>query len=198
MLYVATGDGASYASVDVRALRAQDIDRLAGKYLRVNPANGQGLPDNPFTECTPTCNLATTRAKVWAYGVRNSFRFNFKPGTNVILSGEVGWDAWEEQNVVTAGDNLGWPCFEGNFVQAGYAAYSQCASLPAGDVTFGIHTYAHPPGAAAVGGAFTGVNSYSSQYRNTSPSSRWMVRINSSPAASACSPTLPMGPCRSK
>ncbi|MBI5288847.1 MAG: PQQ-dependent sugar dehydrogenase, partial [Chloroflexi bacterium] len=179
MLYVATGDGASYATVDVRALRSQcigdpalDCDdtggngtvaRLSGKILRVNPANGQGLSDNPFY----TGVLTDTRSKIWAYGLRNAFRFTFKPGTNVMFSGEVGWDTYEEQNVITAGDNLGWPCYEGDFVQAGYSAYSICQALPSSAVTFGLYTYAHPPGAAAVGGAFTGMNSYSSAYQNT-------------------------------
>jgi len=176
MLYVATGDGASYASVDVRALRAQCIGqtpapancpgnaaRLAGKILRVNPANGQGLADNPFY----TGTLTDTRSKIWAYGLRNAFRYTFKPGTNVMFSGDVGWDEYEEQNVITAGDNLGWPCYEGELIQAGYSAYATCQALAPGAVTFGLHTYAHPPGAAAVGGAFTGTNSYSSAYQDT-------------------------------
>jgi glucose/arabinose dehydrogenase len=179
-LYVATGDGASYASVDVRALRSlcigdpsidcdnnstngPDPARLAGKILRVNPANGQGLPDNPFYTGVPT----DTRSKIWAYGVRNAFRFTFKPGTNVIYSGDVGWDNWEELNAVTAGDNLGWPCYEGELPQPGYMAFATCQALSPSSVTFGVYTYGHPPGAAAVGGAFTGNNMYSPAYQNT-------------------------------
>ncbi|HLB24271.1 MAG TPA: PQQ-dependent sugar dehydrogenase [Dehalococcoidia bacterium] len=183
MLYVATGDGASYVTVDVRALRAQcigaaglDCDasgtngtvaRLAGKILRVNPANGQGLTDNPFYNEGGCTSLTSTCSKIWAYGVRNAFRFTFKPGTNVMFSGEVGWDLYEEQNVINPGDNLGWPCYEGEEVQTGYAAYAICQALAPGSVTFGLYTYAHPPGAAAVGGAFTGTNSYSPAYQNT-------------------------------
>lgn len=164
MLYVATGDGASYASVDVRALRAQNIDRLSGKILRVNPATGAGLSDNPFY----SGNTSDTRSKVWAYGMRNPFRFNFKPGTNLILGGDVGWDSWEEINKITAGLNLGWPCYEGADQQPGYAAYAQCQALyTAGTATPPLHTYAHPPSSAAVGGAFTGANGYSSAYQNT-------------------------------
>ncbi len=163
-LYVATGDGASYATVDSRALRAQNIDRLAGKILRVDPATGQGLSDNPFWNG----NANATRSKVWAYGVRNDFRFNFKPGTNIIISGEVGWDTWEELNVVTAGENLGWPCYEGVDEQPGYAAFTQCQSLySAGGVTAPLYQWDHSAGtAAAVGGAFTGTNGYSSAYQN--------------------------------
>ncbi|MBI2723561.1 MAG: PQQ-dependent sugar dehydrogenase [Chloroflexi bacterium] len=171
MLYVATGDGASYATVDSRALRALDINRLAGKILRVNPANGQGLTDNPFTVCNPTCNLSQTRSKVWAYGVRNDFRFNFKPGSRVLYTGDVGWDTWEEINVIPAsgGTNLGWPCYEGSRQQPGYAAYAQCQTLySAGGTTGPSIEWDHSAGtAAAVGGAFTGANSYPSAYQNT-------------------------------
>lgn len=164
MLYAAAGDGASYDSVDVRALRAQNLDSYAGKILRLNPANGHGLPDNPFYNG----DVNATRSKVWAYGVRNDFRFNFKPGTNVIFSGDVGWGTWEEVNTITAGVNLGWPCYEGDSPQPGYASYSTCQQLyGAGGTTFGIYVYDHPPDSAVVGGSFTGANSYSSKYQNT-------------------------------
>ena len=112
---------------------------------------------------------------MWAYGLRNDFRFNFKPGTNVIFSGDVGWDAWEEINVITAGANLGWPCYEGSFEQPGYAAFAQCQTLyGAGGTTFGIHTWDHAAGTnSAVGGAFSGdasstpPNTYKAQYQNS-------------------------------
>ncbi|HYM14676.1 MAG TPA: PA14 domain-containing protein, partial [Dehalococcoidia bacterium] len=94
MLYVASGDGASYWTVDSRALRSQSIDRLNGKILRVGVAPGslgQGLPDNPYWNG----NANAVRSKVWAYGVRNDFRFNFRPGTKVLYTGDVGWDTWE-------------------------------------------------------------------------------------------------------
>lgn len=164
-LYVATGDGASYATVDTRALRAQSIDRLAGKILRVDPATGKGLTDNPFFNG----DINATRSKVWAYGVRNAFRFNFKPGTNVMFSGDVGWDSWEEINVVTPGVNLGWPCYEGVEPQPGYAAFSLCSSLySAGSAKAPLYQWDHAAQtAAAVGGAFTGTNGYGAAFQNT-------------------------------
>jgi glucose/arabinose dehydrogenase len=167
-LYAAFGDGASYASVDVRALRAQSIDRLAGKIVRIDPATGAGVSGNPFFQAG---NPTSTRSKVWAWGVRNDYRFNFKPGTNVIFSGDVGWDSWEEINVIpaTGNVNLGWPCYEGNSEQPGYAAFQQCQDLyNAGGVKFPLHVWDHSNGtAASTGGAFTGNNSYSTKYKNT-------------------------------
>lgn len=168
MLYAAFGDGASYSTVDVRALRAQSIDRLAGKIVRVHPATGQGVAGNPFFV---SGSPGATRSKVWAYGVRNDYRFNFKPGTNVLFTGDVGWDAWEEINVIpaTGGSNLGWPCYEGPFEQPGYAAYELCQDLyDAGGVTMPLHWWDHSRVTASVtGGAFTGVNSYPSRHQNT-------------------------------
>ena len=164
-LYVATGDGASYATVDSRALRAQSLDRLAGKILRVDPATGHGLSDNPFWNG----DANATRSKVWAYGFRNDFRFNFKPGTGTIISGDVGWDSWEELNVINGGENLGWPCYEGVGQQPGYAAFAQCQSLyAAGGVKAPVYQWDHSAGtAAAVGGTFTGSNGYNTLYQNS-------------------------------
>jgi hypothetical protein len=163
-LYAVFGDGASYKTVDARALRSQDKGRLSGKIVRVDPNSGQGLSDNPFW----TGNANDTASKVWAYGFRNAFRFNFKPGTNTIFNGDVGWDTWEEINVINAGYNMGWPCYEGIDPQPGYAAYAQCQALySAGTSRPPLEQYEHPPDSAVVGGAFTGVNGYKTAFQNT-------------------------------
>ncbi len=79
-LYISTGDGASFDYADPLSLRAQNLDSLAGKVLRINP-DGTAPADNPFF----TGDANANRSKIWAYGVRNMFRFNFKPGTNQIF-----------------------------------------------------------------------------------------------------------------
>src|SRR5439155_17759466 len=62
-LYVSTGDGASYYEETAQALRAQDIDQLVGKILRVNP-DGSAPADNPFY-----AGSDAIRWKVWQYGL---------------------------------------------------------------------------------------------------------------------------------
>ncbi|MEN9582445.1 MAG: hypothetical protein RL641_399, partial [Candidatus Parcubacteria bacterium] len=108
-LYATIGDGANFDAVDPRALRAQNLDSLNGKLLRIN-TDGTAPTDNPYYNGNPNAN----RSKVYAYGFRNAFRFAFRPGTNAIYVGDVGWDTYEEVNKVTAGGNYGWPCREGN------------------------------------------------------------------------------------
>jgi glucose/arabinose dehydrogenase len=123
-LYVSTGDAASFTAVDPLALRAQDVNSQAGKILRVT-TSGQGVNGNPFWDG----NASHPRSKVWARGFRNPFRIVLRPGTSMPFVGDVGWSTWEEVDVVPAGVNAGWPCYEGNHVQDGYTSYPVCSSL---------------------------------------------------------------------
>ncbi|MGR3808987.1 PQQ-dependent sugar dehydrogenase [Jiulongibacter sp. NS-SX5] len=101
--------------------RSQHLNSLNGKLLRINPETGEGYSSNPFYE---EGNPASAASRIWAYGLRNPFRFSVKPGTgstNVedgspgeIYVGDVGWASREEINVITeGGQNFGWPYWEG-------------------------------------------------------------------------------------
>ncbi len=114
-------DGIITPKEDVGSLRAQLVDSLSGKILRLDPATGDGLPSNPFYD--PTAPRAP-RSRVWTLGVRNPFRISLRPGSGsvdpaaadpgTIYLGDVGDLLWEELDVVpTGGLNLGWPIFEG-------------------------------------------------------------------------------------
>lgn len=137
---LAFGPGRTDPNEDIGAYRAQDITSLCGKILRLNPANGHGYASNPFA----TADLTATRSKVYAYGLRNPFRFSIRPGTGstnpaagnpgMLMVGDVGWFLWEELSVVTApGQNMAWPCFEGFESSAGYQsgtpAHNGCGSV---------------------------------------------------------------------
>ncbi len=162
-LFVNIGDGANYNQVDDDALRAQDLDSLAGKVLRVNK-DGTGWVGNPFYG-TPTDN----RSKVWAYGIRNAFRFNLRPGTALPYLGDVGWGEWEEINIANRGANLGWPCYEGDDPQPGYAPKATCVALYNGGpaaVQRPLVKWSHNnASAAATGGAFYTGTSYPAAYQ---------------------------------
>src|SRR5581483_6455600 len=99
-LFVGTGDGAPIDDFD-DAWRAQDLDSLGGKILHVS-TSGEGLPSNPFWNGDPAAN----RSRVWAYGLRNPFRLTLHPGDGLPFVGDVGENATEEIDAVTAGATL--------------------------------------------------------------------------------------------
>lgn len=109
VLFVSTGDGASYNRVDLRADRVQDIDSLSGKILRIDPVTGEGLATNPFFNGDPDAN----RSKVYQMGLRNPFRISVDDASGQLFVGDVGWSRWEEINSAGAGANFGWPYYEG-------------------------------------------------------------------------------------
>lgn len=209
-LYVGGGDGASFNFADWGqrgnpcadppgpagtnlsaptarggALRSQSPLRPAGEpvtldgtIIRINPDTGAAMPGNPYAS-SPDANAR----RVIAHGLRNQFRFAFRPGTNEIWAGDVGWSTWEEINRVPnatdgVAENFGWPCYEGNGRQPGYdnANLTMCESLYSGaGQTAPYHAYHHsanvapndgcPTGGSSVSGvAFESASSYPAAY----------------------------------
>jgi glucose/arabinose dehydrogenase len=115
-LYVGLGDGGSGGDPEDRA---QDLGTLLGKMLRIDPRPGRGRPytvprDNPFVDRTGV------RAEIWAYGLRNPWRYSFDRETADLWIADVGQDTREEVNVLPAGSragaNFGWDGYEGSLV----------------------------------------------------------------------------------
>ncbi|MFP2924943.1 PQQ-dependent sugar dehydrogenase [Pyxidicoccus sp. 3LG] len=162
-LFATLGDGARFDGVDDDALRAQDLDSFAGKVVRIT-RSGEGLPSNPFWTGDPGAN----RSKVWAYGLRNPYRFNLRPGTGVPYLGDVGWSSYEEINVASAGANLGWPCYEGHLRQPGYEPRQVCQALygrgPSA-VKSPLYAWGRDAGQTSTGGAFYTGAAYPEEWR---------------------------------
>ncbi len=115
-LYISSGDGGSSGDPQNNA---QNLNSLLGKILRidVNNASGgnnYGIPnDNPFFNDGDTDTLD----EIWAYGLRNPWKFSFDRQTGDIWIGDVGQGEYEEINMISsssAGINYGWRCYEGN------------------------------------------------------------------------------------
>ncbi|MFY1621488.1 PQQ-dependent sugar dehydrogenase [Micromonospora sp. WMMD736] len=104
-LYWATGDNST-------STNAQDLSKTHGKILRIHP-DGSIPEDNPFV------GVEGAREEIWAYGLRNPFRFTFTPDGQMLV-GDVGAAEWEELNLVTRGANYGWPNAEGACEGCGY------------------------------------------------------------------------------
>ncbi len=111
MLYLGTGDGSGIADgLEI----GQDLSSVLGKMLRLDvdqPADGKnyGNPkDNPFIA------MKDARPEVYAYGLRQPWRFSFDKKTGDLWVGEVGQDLWEMVYKIEKGGNYGWSVMEGD------------------------------------------------------------------------------------
>jgi glucose/arabinose dehydrogenase len=151
-IFLSTGDGQPNG-VSANTFRSQNLDSLDGKILHVDRA-GRGLAANPFWTGTATDN----RSKVWAYGLRNPFRFGVKPSNSIPYVGDVGWETTEEIDVALPGRNFGWPCYEGTPRQPGFEPQAICQALYAqgpSAVTAPLVSWPHTAGGgSATGGDF--------------------------------------------
>ena len=110
-LYIGTGDGGGGGDRHGKIGNGQDLTTLLGKILRidVNSGNPYSIPaDNPFM------HTESARPEIYAYGLRNPWRFSFDSKTGLLLCADVGQNKFEELNVITRGGNYGWRVLEGN------------------------------------------------------------------------------------
>lgn len=135
----ALADGIIRPQENVGAFRAQLLNSHNGKLLRIDPATGNGVTSNPFYSAAEP---RSPKSRVWAFGLRNPFRFIVKPGTGStnpltgdigeILVGDVGWEGREDFNIITGpGMNFGWPIYEGHDINDRYS--SAAATTQNGD-----------------------------------------------------------------
>ncbi len=118
------------------ALRSQSPRRPAGQpvsldgtMIRIDPDTGLGVPGNPEYG-----SADANRARVIAFGLKNPYRWTFRPGTDELWIGDVGLNTWEEIDRVAnraTEPNFGFPCYEGVPPNGGYqaAGLNVCDSL---------------------------------------------------------------------
>ena len=134
-LYIATGDGGSANDPDNRA---QNLTELLGKLLRIDVDGGTPYaipPDNPFV------GHPGVREEIWAYGLRNPWRFSFDRENGDLFIGDVGQNEIEEvdlqRGTSMGGENYGWRLMEGS------ACFDPPAFCDDGTLTLPILEYAH-------------------------------------------------------
>jgi glucose/arabinose dehydrogenase len=144
-LYIGLGDGGGAGD---RYGNGQRPDTVLGTLLRLDIDGGDPVggiaygipPDNPFVD-------GGGAPEVWAYGLRNPWRFSFDG--DVLYIGDVGQNKWEEIDVSSAGEagvNYGWPIMEA----------THCFSPSSGCNTDGLELpaveYSHSDGCSVAGG----------------------------------------------
>jgi glucose/arabinose dehydrogenase len=144
-LYIGLGDGGSGGDPQGNA---QSLSTLLGKMLRISPRpSGEQPyaipPDNPFV------GQADTLPEIWAFGLRNPWRYSFDRETGDLWIGDVGQSAWEEVDVQpagsTGGENYGWNGMEG--------AHPYQGDAPPGAVP-PVYDYPHEGGGCVVTGGY--------------------------------------------
>jgi glucose/arabinose dehydrogenase len=161
-----TGHNATYGN-------AQSKDSLLGKILRIDVSDTTVLYRNPPTN--PFYGAIPGRDEIWAWGVRNPWRWSFDRWNGDWWLGDVGQDTWEEVDYWKAGSpngvNYGWRCYEGN------AAYNTLNCGSSSNYTFPIRVYNHSTGALAIIGGYV--------YRGAEFSNLWAKYFYSDEATSS-------------
>ena len=140
MLYIGFGDGGSAGDP---MNNGQRLDTLLGKLLRidVDGATPYRVPaDNPFA------GRAGARGEIWAYGLRNPWRFAFDRPTGRLFVGDVGQNRLEEVDIVERGKNYGWRIMEGT------SCYNPASGCNREGLEPPIAEYEHASGCSITGG----------------------------------------------
>ena len=109
-LYISFGDGGGAGDPDQNG---QDLNTLLGTIIRIDinntdPGLNYSIPeDNPFVD-------VFGRPEIYAYGLRNTWRFSWDPVTDMLWGADVGQYSYEEINIIEPGLNYGWNTMEGN------------------------------------------------------------------------------------
>jgi uncharacterized repeat protein (TIGR03806 family) len=150
-LYFGLGDGGGANDQDNYA---QNTTRLLGSILRIDvvdvayPSPGYQIPaDNPFAlnpKCGPDSNAAPC-PEIYAWGMRNPWRFSFDPPTGALWAGDVGENTWEEVDLIERGGNYGWRCREG-------AHDFNTSGCPSGGFVEPVSEYSRSDGNSVTGG----------------------------------------------
>jgi glucose/arabinose dehydrogenase len=147
-LYIGTGDG---GGANDPPNNAQNINALLGKILRIDvdhPSGGlpySSPPSNPFSGATAGAD------EIFAYGVRNPWRYSFDRGTGELVLGDVGQGVREEIDIVMPGGNYGWRIMEGSICNPNFNG--GVCTPPAGHKP-PISEYSHSGGRCSITGGY--------------------------------------------
>ncbi|HJQ26756.1 MAG TPA: PQQ-dependent sugar dehydrogenase [Blastocatellia bacterium] len=149
-LYMGTGDGGGGDDQFGQIGHGQDTNILLGKMLRIDVDTPNGAvnysspPTNPFYGSTPGMD------EIYAYGLRNPWRWSFDRVTSQLICGDVGQNTREEIDIITNGGNYGWRIMEGLICNPDIN--SNCT--PPANYVPPIFDYAHTSGRCSITGGY--------------------------------------------
>jgi glucose/arabinose dehydrogenase len=147
-LYVGVGDGGSGG--DPRGY-AQNLSSHLGKILRIAPRTKTGYKvpaNNPFFKSNG--DAYRQKREIYAWGLRNPWRFSFAPDGRLIVA-DVGQNDYEELSIVGRGDNMGWNIMEG------FHCFKPAKNCAQNNLKLPFHEYDHGLGQSILGGyVYTG------------------------------------------
>jgi len=141
-LYISIGDDKIGDSTYI--YHAQDLDYFNGKLLRIDVnKRPYAIPaDNPFID------TKNAKPEIWASGFRKVWRYSFDPVTKQLFGADVGELKEEEIDIITKGNNYGWPLNEGNSTGEIIDSNNRSVFTPP------IHSYPRDIGLCVIGGVF--------------------------------------------
>ena len=141
-LYIGMGDGGGAGDKHGASGNGQNMNTLLGKILRidVNTDSSYKIPqDNPFIG-------KPAKPEIWAYGLRNPWRFSFDRKTGQLFAADVGQNKFEEVNIIQKGGNYGWKIMEATH------CFDPEANCKAEGLILPINEYGHELGISITGG----------------------------------------------
>ena len=157
-LYISSGDGGSGNDPQNNA---QNLKSMLGKLLRIDVNNATVTNPYAIPSDNPFIGNSNANDEIWAYGLRNPWKFTFDRSTNDLWIADVGQNAREEINFTvstetdlsseTAGLNYGWRCYEGNLEGAAFDI-QECSNLDT--LIFPEFEYVHNLGRCSITGGY--------------------------------------------
>jgi len=141
-LYIGLGDGGGAGDKHGESGNGQNMNTLLGKILRidVNTDSLYKIPqDNPFIG-------KQAKPEIWAYGLRNPWRFSFDRKTGQLFAADVGQNKFEEVNIIEKGGNYGWRIMEATH------CFDPEVNCKTEGLILPIHEYEHELGISITGG----------------------------------------------